>query len=86
MAQYPAALALSGHTHGLQMGIHWGNTHWSPAGWLYKYWAGLYKEETQHRSAYLYVNRGLGYIALPARWGVWPEITLLRLRRGQPLA
>jgi predicted MPP superfamily phosphohydrolase len=28
------------------------------------------------------VNRGLGYIGLPARFGVWPEITLIRLRRG----
>lgn len=32
------------------------------------------------RLASLYVNRGLGTIAVPVRWGVPPEITLLTLR------
>ncbi len=83
---YPAALTLSGHTHGLQMGVSVGGRYWSPAGWLYRYWAGLYTGPTLEREGqwiptYLYVNRGLGYIGLPARFGVWPEITLIRLRR-----
>jgi predicted MPP superfamily phosphohydrolase len=34
------------------------------------------------RCSRLYVNRGLGTLALPARIGAAPEITLLRLRCG----
>ncbi len=85
--RYPAALTLCGHTHGLQMGAYWGGRYWSPAGWLYQYWAGLYsgptlKVQGEPFPSYLYVNRGLGYIGLPARFGVWPEITVVRLRRA----
>jgi predicted MPP superfamily phosphohydrolase len=85
--KYPAALTLSGHTHGLQMGIPVNGRYWSPASWLYRYWAGLYEGPLGQADGhtfptYLYVNRGLGYIGLPARFGVWPEITLIRLRRG----
>lgn len=75
VGRQPIALTLSGHTHGLQIGIEWGPHHWSPAGWLYTYWADLYRVGSQA----LYVNRGLGYIGLPARLGIWPEVTLLRL-------
>lgn len=74
---YPIALTLSGHTHGLQVGVEWLGWRFSPAQWLYTYWAGLYRAGTR----YLYVNRGLGYIGLPARLGIWPELTLIRLRR-----
>ena len=86
--RYPVALTLCGHTHGLQMGLYVAGRHWSPAGWLYRYWAGLYAGPplgAQDRAipTYLYVNRGLGYIGLPARFGVWPEITVIRLRRGE---
>jgi predicted MPP superfamily phosphohydrolase len=85
--KYPAALTLSGHTHGLQMGIPVNGRYWSPASWLYRYWAGLYegppgRTDGHTFPTYLYVNRGLGYIGLPARFGVWPEITLIHLRRG----
>jgi len=85
--KYPAALTLSGHTHGLQIGIPVNGRYWSPASWLYRYWAGLYEGPLGQADGhtfptYLYVNRGLGYIGLPARFGVWPEITLIRLRRG----
>jgi len=85
--KYPAALTLSGHTHGLQMGIPVNGRYWSPASWLYRYWAGLHegppgRTDGHTFPTYLYVNRGLGYIGLPARFGVWPEITLIRLRRG----
>jgi predicted MPP superfamily phosphohydrolase len=78
--KYPAALTLSGHTHGLQMGIPVNGRYWSPASWLYRYWAGLYEGPLGQADGhtfptYLYVNRGLGYIGLPARFGVWPEIT-----------
>ena len=38
-------LTLSGHTHGLQFGIEIpGFLKFSPVSFMYKYWAGLYKE------------------------------------------
>ena len=38
-------LTLSGHTHGLQMGIEIpGWIKWSPSKYAYKQWAGLYEE------------------------------------------
>jgi len=71
------ALTLSGHTHGMQMGIEWGNTHWSPAKYIFPRWAGLYQSNQQ----YLYVNRGLGFVGLPARIGMPAEITVLTLHK-----
>ena len=71
-------LTLSGHTHGFQLGIEVGKLKFSPSQFIYKYWAGLYKSDNQ----YLYVNRGLGYLAFPGRVGIWPEITLIELKRG----
>lgn len=71
-------LTLSGHTHGMQFGIEKGDFRWSPAQYVQKRWAGLYQEGKQ----FLYVNRGLGYHGLPARFGMPPEITIITLRRG----
>lgn len=72
-------LTLSGHTHGFQFGIELTeNIKWSPVQYVYKRWAGLYKEGTQ----YLYVNRGLGFLGYPGRVGILPEITLLTIRKG----
>jgi len=69
-------LTLSGHTHGMQFGIEIpGWLKWSPIKYIYKQWAGLYKEGEQ----YLYVNRGLGFLGYPGRVGILPEITLLEL-------
>lgn len=70
-------LTLSGHTHGMQMGIKWRDKRWSPAQLKYKYWDGLYKENNK----YINVNRGLGIIGIPMRIGMPPEITLLTLKR-----
>ncbi len=75
--QYPIDLSLSGHTHGFQFGIETKDMKWSPAKYLYKYWAGMYKDETSDR--YIYVNRGLGSIGYPGRIGILPEITLIEL-------
>lgn len=68
-------LTFSGHTHGMQFGIEFGDFKWSPAQYLYPHWAGLYQEENQ----YLYVNRGFGYLGFPGRIGILPEITILEL-------
>ncbi|MFN8396677.1 MAG: metallophosphoesterase [Bacteroidia bacterium] len=71
-------LQLSGHTHGAQFGIEIPGVKWSPAQYRYRQWAGLYSEG-RHR---LYVNRGFGHIGFPGRVGIWPEVTLIELRRG----
>jgi predicted MPP superfamily phosphohydrolase len=71
-------LTLSGHTHGMQFGIEiQGFIKWSPASLRYPKWAGLYEE----LGRYLYVNRGFGFLAFPGRVGIWPEITVLKLKR-----
>lgn len=70
-------LTLSGHTHGMQFGVEVPGFKWSPIQYIYKEWAGLYKEKNQ----YLYVNRGLGFIGYPGRVGILPEITLIELRK-----
>ncbi len=74
-------LTLSGHTHGMQMGITTNKNEWSPAKYMYKYWAGLYTSIVGNRSQYLYVNRGLGVIGYPGRLGMPPEITIIELKR-----
>jgi len=69
------SLTLSGHTHGMQMGIMTKKYKWSPSYYFYPEWNGLYKEEEQ----FLYVNRGLGVLAIPFRIWMPPEITILTL-------
>jgi predicted MPP superfamily phosphohydrolase len=72
-------LTLSGHTHGLQMGIEIpGWFKWSPSKYVYKQWAGLYQEFGR----YINVNRGFGYHAFPGRVGIWPEVTVIELKKG----
>ncbi|AXG73416.1 metallophosphoesterase [Flavobacterium arcticum] len=76
-------LTLSGHTHGLQFGIEIpGFIKWSPVQYVYKQWAGLYEKTGR----YIYVNRGFGFHAYPGRVGIWPEITVLELKKGQKIA
>ncbi|TYA55200.1 metallophosphoesterase [Formosa maritima] len=79
---YTYQLTLSGHTHGMQFGIEIpGWIKWSPIKWRYKYWAGIYKEMGQ----YINVNRGFGYLGYPGRVGIWPEITVIVLKKGKEL-
>jgi len=71
-------LTLCGHTHGMQFGIEIpGWVKWSPVKWRYKYWAGIYEELGQ----FINVNRGFGFLGYPGRVGIWPEITVIRLRK-----
>ncbi|MCL2289776.1 MAG: metallophosphoesterase [Bacteroidetes bacterium] len=72
----PANLTLSGHTHGMQLGIYTNKIRFSPAAILYKHWGGLYEKQGK----LLYVNVGLGSVGFPARVGVPPEITVIRLK------
>ncbi|MDB4144324.1 metallophosphoesterase, partial [Flavobacteriaceae bacterium] len=71
-------LTLSGHTHGMQFGIEIpGVIKWSPIKWRYKYWAGIYEKAGQ----YINVNRGFGFLAFPGRVGIWPEISVITLKK-----
>ena len=75
---HPFHLTLSGHTHGFQFGIEIpGWIKWSPIQWRYKQWAGIYEQKEQK----LNVNRGFGYLAYPGRVGIWPEITVITLKK-----
>ncbi|WP_026810297.1 metallophosphoesterase [Arenibacter latericius] len=75
---YHYHLTLSGHTHGMQFGIEIpGWVKWSPAKWRYKYWAGVYEEMGQ----LINVNRGFGFLGYPGRVGIWPEITVITLKK-----
>ena len=72
-------LTLSGHTHGMQFGIEIpGWVKWSPVKWRYKYWAGIYEELGQ----FINVNRGFGFLGYPGRVGIWPEVTVITLKKA----
>lgn len=76
--RYHYHLTLSGHTHGMQFGLEvpgWFKI--SPVRLRYKYWAGIYEELGQ----FINVNRGFGFIGYPGRFGIWPEITVITLKR-----
>jgi predicted MPP superfamily phosphohydrolase len=70
-------LTLSGHTHGAQFGIETPGFRWSPVKYRYLDWAGLANEKNRR----LYVNRGFGFLAFSGRLGIWPEVTVIELRR-----
>lgn len=72
-------LTMSGHTHGMQFGIEIpGWFKWSPVQYRYKHWAGIYEEAGR----YINVNRGFGFLAYPGRVGIWPEISVIELKKG----
>lgn len=71
-------LALAGHTHGMQFGIEAFGIKWSPVKLRYKHWAGI-KEEN---GRVLNINRGFGFIGFSGRVGIWPEITVIELKKG----
>ena len=70
------ALTLSGHTHAMQFELFG----LSPAVLRYNSWKGMYSDKAnQHK---LYVNIGIGTVALPMRIGATPEITIITLKRS----
>ncbi len=71
-------LTLAGHTHGMQFGIEAFGIKWSPVKLRYKHWAGI-KEEN---GRVLNVNRGFGFIGFSGRVGIWPEITVIEIKKG----
>ena len=70
-------LTLSGHTHGMQFGIEIPGIKWSPVQYVYEQWAGIYASFDR----YINVNRGFGFLAFPGRVGIWPEITVITLKK-----
>ncbi|MDE7149083.1 MAG: metallophosphoesterase, partial [Bacteroidales bacterium] len=75
--RYPQVdLCLSGHTHGMQLGIRIGGKDYTAARRMYRHDAGLYTIEDGRR---LYVNTGVGFNGAPFRVGIRPRIVLLEL-------
>ncbi len=77
LRKYPQIdVMFSGHTHGMQFGVRAEHFQWSPVEYIYKEWAGLYRQDMQQ----LYVNVGYGFLGFPGRIGILPEITIFTLR------
>lgn len=70
-------LALMGHTHGGQLSLEFLHRGLALIRLETPYVSGLYEKS----GGQLYVNRGIGTIALPIRLGARPEITVLELSR-----
>jgi predicted MPP superfamily phosphohydrolase len=71
-------LSLAGHTHGGQVALEYISPDLSPARLITAYVRGWFKKGDSQ----LYVNRGIGTIFSPVRFGAPPEITLYELKRG----
>lgn len=71
-------LMLAGHTHAMQIELDIFGLRLSPSAWVYPEWGGVYKEGGQ----ILYVNIGIGEVAMPMRIGATPEITLITLKKA----
>jgi len=76
-AQMEIDLSLAGHTHGGQVTLDFISPDLSPARLLTPYVEGHF----QKPGGQLYVNRGIGTIGVPIRFGSPPEITLFELVR-----
>lgn len=70
-------LTLAGHTHGMQLWFDFSRFKRSPIKYRYKQRAWLYSDANKH----LYVNRWFGFLGLSARVGMWPEITVIELKK-----
>jgi predicted MPP superfamily phosphohydrolase len=71
-------LSLAGHTHGGQVTLEYIAPGLSPARLITAYVRGWF----QKGRSQLYVNRGIGTIFSPIRFGSPPEITVYELKRG----
>jgi uncharacterized protein len=80
-AELGIELSIAGHTHGGQITVEIVNQNISPARFMTKFIAGLYRLPMPNSAqSCLYVNRGLGTLGIPARLGSLPEITVMTLR------
>ena len=69
-------LTLSGHTHGMQLGLPGG--HLSPSVWLHKTWRGLYRQGESN----LFITVGLGTMGMAVRIFMPPEIVVITVKPG----
>lgn len=69
-------LTLSGHTHGMQLGLPGGRI--SPDVWIQKRWKGLYRQGENS----LYVTVGLGTMGMAVRVFMPPEIVVITVKPG----
>ena len=72
-------LTLSGHTHGMQFGMEAFGIKWSPVKYRYAHWAGI----TSENGRFLNINRGFGFLGFSGRVGIWPEITVIELKKSR---
>ena len=70
--------SLAGHTHGGQVALEYISPNISPARLITSYVRGWFKKGDSQ----LYVNRGIGTIFSPVRFGSPPEITVYELKRA----
>lgn len=66
-------LTLSGHTHAGQFYIFG----WSPVANVYKEWTGAHCVNGR----WLNISNGIGAVMFPFRFGAWPEINVITLRK-----
>ncbi len=71
-------LSLSGHTHGGQLSLEFIHRGLALGRGDYPYLSGWFEKP----GGQLYVNRGIGTIGFPIRFGARPEITVFELVRG----
>ncbi|MEO8052068.1 MAG: metallophosphoesterase [Acidobacteriota bacterium] len=71
-------LTLAGHTHGGQIRLEFLSADLNPGRFYTPYVDGVYRQGP----ASIFVSRGIGTIAVPARLGAPPEVSLLRLCRS----
>lgn len=67
-------LTLAGHTHAGQFKVFG----WSPVIFKYEEWSGSYCKGSQ----IINVSEGVGTVMFPFRFGAWPEINVITLRRS----
>ena len=77
-AQLGIDLSLAGHTHGGQLALEFIHRGLNLSRLSYHYTSGWYGKP----GAQLYVNRGIGTIGFPIRFGAPPEITVIELTRA----
>lgn len=75
-------LTLSGHTHGMQFGLEAFGIKWSPVKYRYAHWAGI----TSRNGRFLNINRGFGFLGFSGRIGIWPEITVIELKKSPEIS
>ncbi len=71
------AVTIAGHTHGGQIRVEILNADLNPGHFYTPYVDGVYRKGP----ASIFVSRGIGTIAIPARVGAPPEVALVRLCR-----